>query len=281
VGDERPVIPGRGHTAAGFRFSTGLWRTCDACEGKAQTVLASEMLARLGITDDPEDPDVSAALATMPWHAWKHPSRSEPADRQHMQVALQPTKPLGRSGQQPWDFLDAQQVRAAITAVRQEREAALVRRRCAVGPCCGCGVNLATGWTDHGTLTPEGRTLVLCRQCSALWLSAGESFHDGGWQDLLCADALGVEPLMGLGSNYAFVPFHAATGVEPDGYPERFGYLPVEALSAARSHVWTRFPRQAPAEWRERHSRAQSATLAMAQARPIMAPAIRVPQRSE
>lgn len=91
------------------------------------------------------------------------------------------------------------------------------------------------------------------------------------------AAALDVRPLMGLGEQYGFHAFHDLPDADPDGYPERFGYVPADTLQAARRHVWRRFPQEAPPAVRERMHRADGARARLAAAQPTPAPPLMVP----
>lgn len=78
---------------------------------------------------------------------------------------------------------------------------------------------------------------------------------------------------------FTFRAFHEADHTRAGGYTQRFGYVPADDLEHARHHIWRRWPRLAPPEFRQRMERAAAADAAVATTRPRdPAPVLVVPR---
>jgi hypothetical protein len=273
--------------------TSNTWRRCKGCRHTYPGQVVAKMLARTGIDADPADVAVLRALRTLGWKANANDATSEPlapaGTRQAIArtvsgrttATLQGRAPLGVGSREPWAHVKARELRRAIANARAEIEAEREPVECETGlPCAGCGVRRAVGWFDYGRSTGGGVQLVLCGDCSRCWERCGESFHEGRWETRLCADALGVRPVMGLGDRYSFRAFHDVLNADPGGYEQRFGYVDAETLAAARRNYWGRHPNEAPADFRARQKRAAILRARIAaQKPPPLPPPLVVPGR--
>lgn len=167
----------------------------------------------------------------------------------------------GKTARHPFDFVtadDREHLRRTARRVVAESRGA----RCADGPCGGCGITIATGWTKSPLRWADGSPAPLCGACTSAWQTAAEPTELEDVRHVLFSAFAGMPRRLGDREVHGFRTFaDVATPHErQEGNAERWQYRP-DALRQVQHYARTSRPQYAPEDSRAYYEKLRADTI--------------------